>query len=36
MNTAVPLDIRNVSYSASQHTILDSIDWTVGQKASTG
>ena len=31
MNTAVPLDIRNVSYSASQHTILDSIDWTVGE-----
>ena len=31
MNTAVPLDIRNVSYAAAQHTILDSIDWTVSR-----
>ena len=31
MDTAVPLDIRNVSYSADRRTILDSIDWTVGR-----
>ncbi|MDE0030956.1 MAG: ATP-binding cassette domain-containing protein [Deltaproteobacteria bacterium] len=31
MNTSVPLDIRNVSYSAGQRTILDSIEWTVRQ-----
>lgn len=31
MNTAVPLDLRNVSYSADHRTVLDSIDWTVGR-----
>ena len=31
MDTAVPLDIRNVSYSADTRTILHSIDWTVGR-----
>lgn len=29
MNTTVPLDVRNVSYAAARHTILDSIDWVV-------
>lgn len=31
MNTAVPLDIRNVSYSAGGRTILDAINWTVNR-----
>ncbi len=30
MNTAAPLDIRNVSYAAGGRAILDSIDWRVG------
>ena len=31
MDTAVPLDIRNVSYSAGGRTILNSINWTVNR-----